>query len=226
MKRMISLLMVAAMLVMPAFAEASWTQNQEIAHEIADLMRSYGYSEDNPIIRAASDWWWAEENAKPSNIAALEPSHESDHEVITYVTQEQRAEYPVASAVWQYLKSDLGLSDVCAAGIIGNMMAECGGQTLDLQPYIYGYGYYGLCMWYLEYTNGRLYWGSSVDEQLIYLGDTLEWAFDYWGYDYQEFCSLTDAYSAAYMFEVVYERGTWSDIRGQNAMEALAYFGN
>ena len=230
MKRIIALLTVIGLLVIPAFAESGWTVNQEKAHEIAELMRSYGYGEDNPIIQAASKWWWDEENAKENTFVEVEPEPEPsdiyEPETLIYVTHEQQAEYPVASAVWQYLKADMGLSDACAAGILGNMMAECGGQTLDLQPYIYGYGYYGLCMWYLEYTNGRLYWGSSVDDQLAYLGDTCAWAMKYWGASYDYFCSIDNAYDAAWYFTEYYERGAWADIRGWNAMDALAYFGS
>ena len=202
-------------------------RNMAIAHEMAECARKLGYDEDHVIIRTASDRWWYEYNKKQDIINAdkIEEVNEPVNTTTMYVTEAQMAQYPVASQVWQFLKNDMGLSDPVAAGILGNMMAECGGQTLDLQPYIYGYGYYGLCMWYLEYTNGRLYWGSSVEEQLNYLKDTAEWAFNYWGYDWDYFCSLTDAYSAAYMFEIVYERGTWASIRGWNAYDAQNYFG-
>lgn len=38
----------------------SWTSRQHKAHQIADLARELGVSEDNAIIREASLLWWAE----------------------------------------------------------------------------------------------------------------------------------------------------------------------
>lgn len=225
MRKIVIIGLLIACLCISAFAYDTETvnrceKNMVVAHQMAECARWLGYGEDHIIIRTASDRWWQEYNLQQSII-----NEDNKPVVVSYVTEAQKTQYPVASQVWQFLKNDMGLSDPVAAGILGNMMAECGGQTLDLQPYIYGYGYYGLCMWYLEYTNGRLYWGSSVEEQLNYLKDTAEWAFNYWGYDWDYFCSLTDAYSAAYMFEIVYERGTWADIRGWNAYDAQNYFG-
>ena len=209
-------------------AVAQCDKNMDIAHEMAECARALGYAEDHVIIRTASDRWWQEYYKKQDIINAdkVDPVViEEDVPVVTmYVTDQQMAEYPVASQVWQFLKADMGLSDACAAGILGNMMAECGGQTLDLQPYIYGYGYYGLCMWYLEYTNGALYWGSSVEDQLAHLKNTCAWAMEYWGASYDYFCSIGNAYDAAWYFTQYYERGAWADIRGWNAIDAYNYF--
>lgn len=69
-----------------------------------------------------------------------------------------KSEYDVAGQVYEYLNTQ-GMSDIVIAGILGNMMTECGGQTLDLQWDIYGYDgsyYYGLCQW-------SLYYNPSVD---------------------------------------------------------------
>ena len=40
-------------------------------------------------------------------------------------------EYPEAYKIWHYLKK-LGYNDYVCAGIMGNIMAECGGQTLNI----------------------------------------------------------------------------------------------
>lgn len=60
-----------------------------------------------------------------------------------------------ANQVWTYMKS-YGYSDSVAAGIIGNMMRECGGDTLNLDWDVVGHfngdEYYGLCQWCLLYT--------------------------------------------------------------------------
>ena len=39
--------------------------------------------------------------------------------------------YPEAYKIWHYLKK-LGYNDYVCAGIMGNIMAECGGQTLNI----------------------------------------------------------------------------------------------
>lgn len=41
------------------------------------------------------------------------------------------AEYPEATAVWFYMKNNFGWSDIICAGIMGNIMAEIGGGTLN-----------------------------------------------------------------------------------------------
>lgn len=41
-----------------------WTERQDMAHEIAEMAREMGLSEDNPIIVESSRIWWEEENAK------------------------------------------------------------------------------------------------------------------------------------------------------------------
>lgn len=38
-----------------------------------------------------------------------------------------------AERVWDYLRS-LGFSEAGTAGVLGNMMEECGGHTLYLKP--------------------------------------------------------------------------------------------
>lgn len=45
-------------------AVSGWTDNQNTAHEIAELARSMGLPEDDPIIQRASAIWWDEQNAK------------------------------------------------------------------------------------------------------------------------------------------------------------------
>ena len=46
-------------------AVSGWTEKQDKAHEIAEIARSMGLPEDDPIIRRASEIWWEEQNAKP-----------------------------------------------------------------------------------------------------------------------------------------------------------------
>lgn len=51
-----------------------------------------------------------------------------------YNWQVRAEEYPAATEAWLYMKNEFGWNDIVCAGIIGNLMAECGGcwtQDLD-----------------------------------------------------------------------------------------------
>ena len=140
----------------------------------------------------------------------------------------------IASQVWTYLKS-YGYSDSVAAGIIGNMMRECGGDTLDLDWDIVGHfdgdEYYGLCQWCLLYTPSD-FKGASVKKQCDYLRKTIQSAFaeyggNYGGITYSEFLK-SDARTAAIAFGRVYERcGDYANEDGRradNAQRAYSHF--
>ena len=79
--------------------------------------------------------------------------------------------YDQARQVWNYLR-DLGLNQYVCAGIIGNIMAEVGGQTLDISRWpIYSQnGYYGICQW----SSGRKErllndFGTTLKDQIRFL---------------------------------------------------------
>lgn len=202
------LLTVVALLVFPARAVTPAQRGMDLAHEIAELMRERGYAEDHPVILACQEWWQAEA--------------EGNGHAQVFVTDEQKKAYPVAAAVWQRLREH-GLSEPVTAGIMGNMMSECGGQTLDLDPYIYSGGFYGLCMFSLHYFPGVD--GLGVAAQVDFLIDTLNNIKDGGG-SVEAFLSLTDARAAARYFSDYYERpASWSEKRADNAEAALAYFG-
>lgn len=112
--------------------------------------------------------------------------------------------YPVATEVWERLRAQ-GWSRACCAGIIGNMMAECGGHTLNLKPYTSGQGYYGLCQWSDKYCHIK---GGSLVDQITYLINTIQYEFQIYGngYSFQSFINEDSAADAAYIFAVVYER--------------------
>ena len=59
---------------------------------------------------------------------------------------------------------NLGWNDYVCAGILGNMMAEAGGGTLDLQTTIYGNGFYGLCQWNQVFADKV--WGADLKGQM------------------------------------------------------------
>ena len=158
---------------------------------------------------------------------------EAEEARIEAMWSEKSGEYPVATQVWRYMKEELGWNDYVCAGVMGNMMAEVGGQTLNLNPYLYGHSganYYGLCQWSSRYYPSIQ--GADVDAQLDFLASTVKKELDTYGYlfrnglNYEAFCNLTDAEDAAMAFAKAYERcGSGSyGVRQTNALNAYNYF--
>lgn len=134
----------------------------------------------------------------------------------TTTTTRPIGEYPVAERVWTALRSQ-GWSNMVCAGIMGNMMRECGGDTFYLQWDIIGSGsHYGLCQWSKTYHPNA--WYLSIEEQVEYLADTLDISiFD--------LCEIPE--EVAYVFCEVYERPGRIDPYGKrraNARKAWEYF--
>ena len=80
-------------------------------------------------------------------------------------------EYPIITQIWGIMK-DYGWSDIICAGILGNIMRECGGDTFNLNPYATNNIHYGLCQWSIKYHQNA--WGLDVAGQLEYLKNTLD----------------------------------------------------
>lgn len=141
----------------------------------------------------------------------------------SFYNDAQYAEYPVACQVWQRLREH-GFNEHVSAGILGNMMTECGGHTLALDHDIYSSSgnYYGLCQWSLRYTPQVN--GLDVDGQMDVLFSNIETNIRYFKGDYQYFCNLTDARQAAIYFQEYYERGAGRESRSNNAIIAFNYF--
>ena len=197
-----------------------WSEHQVTAHAVAEQLRALGYRDDNPVIAACQEWWRSEKEtplSQPTADAAT-PSPQGEG----YVSDAKRQAYPVAARVWTLLR-EAGLSEACTAGIIGNMMSECGGQTLSLSPGTYSGGYYGLCMWSLYYFPEAD--GLGVDDQVALLLRTLESNISAGGGSCAAFLASADARTAARYFSDYYERpAVWASIRADNAQRALEYF--
>lgn len=142
-------------------------------------------------------------------------------------------EYPTATTVWRYLTEDMGYSDYVAAGIIGNMMAECGGQTLELKwnAKNKSSGCYGLCQWHPRYY--KEIQGANLDTQLEFIAtsfpDVLSRYLSVYykkSFTYKDFLAMEDPGEIAYAFCVTYERpGSGSHTqRRTNAVKAYEYF--
>lgn len=138
-------------------------------------------------------------------------------------------EYEAASIIWAYLKN-LGYNNYVCAGIMGNIMSECGGHTLNIQWWLYGDNYYGICQWYCPYAPGIE--GSDLDYQLYYLSSTIRseinnFGYKYYnGFDYSSFLNLTNIEDTAIAFAACYERcASWTySSRVNNAYKAYNYF--
>lgn len=199
---------------------AEQISNMDAAHQMADAARKLGYSENHEVIVLARQEWQTA-NQKRNEYQAV-------YNNLMDKWQQKEEEYPVATYIWSYFK-ELGYSNQVCAGILGNIMAEVGGQTLDIQYWLSGNGYYGMCQWNKAYSN---IWGASLEEQCDYLRDTIEYEFDTFGscykkgFDYDQFLALTDIEKAALAFAKSYERcGSGSYyIRQQNAIDAYNYF--
>lgn len=196
-------------------------QRQESAMKMADAARECGYPEDHPIIILAEQEW--------ANAYELSLIYQAEIDA----TKLAKAwdEYPVATEVWLYLTNAMGYSDYVAAGIIGNMMAECGGLTLNLD-WTATNRYsdcYGLCQWHPKYH--REVQGANLQKQLEYMSYSFpaildRYAFEYQkGFTYKDFLNLTSASEAAEAFCIIYERpGVYDPYRGELADQAYSYF--
>ena len=142
-----------------------------------------------------------------------------------------KSKYPVATEVWNYMKA-LGWSDAVCAGIMGNMMAEVGGHTLNLRYNAYdkNKAYYGLCQWSIKYYPKIQ--GTDLKTQCDFLRDTIKKQIDIYGkryasgMNYKEFLKLEDPKEVALCFAIAYERcssATYS-VRQTNAVKAYDYF--
>lgn len=62
-------LVILAAMTVTSLAAGGWTAKQDTAHEIAELARSMGLPEDDPIIKRASEIWWQEDAERKAEAA-------------------------------------------------------------------------------------------------------------------------------------------------------------
>lgn len=147
------------------------TKRQETAQMVLDGLIELGYEPDHPAIVMAC----AELENRTANAAYYQEKQAEWEEIHKW---EVRAlEYPVATQVWLYMKEEFGWNDTVCAGIMGNMMAECGGcWTSDLNWDINSSGGYGMIQW-LGGRKQQLFniYGSSpsIEDQLNFMKDEL-----------------------------------------------------
>lgn len=193
--------------------------NMTAAHDMAEAARALGYEESHDVIELATEEW---ERAEELYVRYKEIY---DEENAIWVARAE--EYPIATYVWQFL-DDAGYNNYVIAGIIGNMMVECGGHTLALEPYIYSTdGYYGLCQWSRGYQD-RV-GDTDTEYQCQFLLDTIVYEIDTYGhlykrgFDYSSFISLTNEKDAALAFARSYERCGFISYGARRACATTAY---
>lgn len=130
-----------------------------------------GYDTEHPaVVMAKTDF----ENAE------ADVEYYTEQQLIRQEEEHWRVraeEYPVATQAWLYMKNELGFSDIVCAGIMGNMMAECGGcWTSDLDWDVSSSSGFGMIQW-LGGRKQQLFsiYGSnpSVENQLDFVKDEL-----------------------------------------------------
>ena len=173
----------------------------------------------------------AEQEAKAQQTSSSSSASTTSTPKPSTSTSVPKGDYYYATKTWEYFKSK-GYNDAVISGIIGNMMIEAGGCTLNLQPHIYDSAgaYYGLCQWSLYYRPNVA--GMSFEDQLDYLYSDIASQFKTFGFcyadnfGYKDFLAMTDPGEAAIAFAAVYERcASYSyDMRASAAYTAYNYF--
>ena len=188
------------------------------AETMAAAARACGYPDNHPVIELASKEY---EQANKNYVKYQEKSD-------MIFAKLKHEEYQAAFTIWYYLK-DLGYNDYVCAGILGNLMVEVGGQTLDIQYWLGDGEYDGMCQWSTKYY-------GDIPKDLIgqcnLLAETIEENFDIFGcnykqnFYYEDFLNLKDEEEAALAFAMCYERcdSRYYDIRLTSATEAYNYF--
>lgn len=89
----------------------------------------------------------------------------------------RREEYLIATEVWLYMKTNFGWSDEVCAGIMGNIMAEIAGGTLNFSNWnANGSSGYGMIQWIGSRRKGiesRYGKEPTIEEQLLYMRDEM-----------------------------------------------------
>lgn len=132
-------------------------------------------------------------------------------------------EYYDATYIYKYFK-DLGYNDYVCSSILGNIMNECGCNSFNLNVNWYSNGFYGICMWYYEYSPNVI--GKDLEYQCEYLADTMKDRIESYGFSYDEFLSSNDLDRVTLIFAIGYERCSSESyrIKQLNAEKAYNYF--
>ena len=196
----------------------------QIIHSKAEVLRFNGYNDESFEIQDLKEQW----NIAYKLYNFYKKSYDEQMLIDDFYWQDKMNEYPTATYVWRYLKG-LNYSDAICAGIIGNMMLECAGGTLDLNWDIYGgYGFYGLCQWSKTYFPEA--YGADLETQMKVLENTIKEQIDYAGFvyggdgfGYEDFLKINDPGEAAICFALAYERCASQHVWPRRGYAEFAY---
>lgn len=147
------------------------TERLELIDTIYKGLLTLGYAEDHPAaVMAKTDM----ENAQ-ADVVYYQEQFEIFEEIRKW--EVRASEYPVATEVWLYMKNEFGWNDIVCAGIMGNMMAECGGcWTSDLDWDVNSSSGFGMIQW-LGSRKKQLFSiyskKPSIENQLNFMKDEL-----------------------------------------------------
>lgn len=152
-----------------ALETAIFRRNTTLA--VYEGLLELGYAKNHPAVEMAKI---DIENAE-ADVAYY--SEKKDILQENYEWEKRASEYPVATLVWLHMKHEFGWSDTVCAGIMGNMMAECGGcWTSDLDWDARSSNGYGMIQW----IGGRreqlfsIYGNTpSIEDQLNFIRNEL-----------------------------------------------------
>ena len=144
---------------------------KEAANVVYENLLLLGYAQDHPAVVMIQ----ADIENEEEYILHVEEQKVAFQEV--YNWKIRSSEYPIATEVWLYMKNEFGWNDIVCAGIIGNMMAECGGcWTQDLDWSLDEPGGLGMIQWIGERRREIINkYGEmpTVEEQLLFMRDEL-----------------------------------------------------
>lgn len=199
------------------------------SHTMAEAARNLGYSEENAVIQLAKKEWQQASNLYQEYLLRYKEElikQEQANKQEQLLSAVAFNEYPVAAQIWSYLKNQ-NMSDYICAGILGNLMAEVGGNTLDIQYQLdTGNGYVGMCQWSKYYYNLP---DLSLEGQCNFLMDTIKNEFDnfgynyYSGFNYNAFLQLNNERDAAIAFAKCYERCGSNYVKHRANLATIAY---
>lgn len=192
-------------------------KRQNEAANLAKSARILGWPEDCETIQIAQKEW--------KETKLLIDKYQIEYE---QRMQKKKEQYPIAVEIWEYMRN-LGWNNYICAGIMGNLMTETGGQTLNINPISKNSKYYGICQWSKTYEG---VWEKDLIEQLNYLNSNIAYEFNLYGsayknnFEFKNFLELTNEREAALAFAKCYERCSAKShkIRQENAVKAYNYF--
>lgn len=170
------------------------------------------------------------ETSAPDDIIDITPPQYSEEDKFW---EYAKAQYPIATEIWLIMKS-YGWTDAACAGIMGNIMRECGGDSLKyINPNLYNSTntHYGLIQWSKRYypdIQPTATWTPSVEEQLTYLRYTIinqKSLHHNYGFTEGYLLTATSYKEVAKVFCEGYERPNEASTRRErNAEAAWEYF--